>query len=152
MHRRPIQFSVFLGLLAISTSSIAASVGTYSCRTDGFASFGAWPSGPGARPSLQISTPEAFSQFLMTVTDAPNSWCDKPEPLTRTTSTRWWQCRPLRADFNREFPISILRGSGFGSDLESHDGSTRLFITSEGRFTLTSISGSLVMVGKCVNQ
>ena len=139
-------------VLLASQFASAASPGTYACLTDGFASFGHWPSGPGAQPNIETQTPPMFKQFLMVVTEERNPGCDSPAPPVSMTSTRWWQCQPSVARFNPEFPISILRGTGFGTDLASHDGSTRLFVTANGRFTLTSVNGSSLLVGSCVKQ
>ena len=139
--------------LAATTTAGAVAPGTYACRTDGLASFGRWPSGPGSQFPLETAIPKEFSTFLLKVEDKPNAWCDSPEPLNRVSATRWWQCQPHIATFNSEFPISILRGGGAsGGSLISHDSAVHFFMTLNNRFTLTHNSGSLVMVGQCVGK
>ena len=143
-------FAVTTLLLVATTSASAVAPGIYACRTDGLASFGRWPSGPGSQLPLETAIPKEFSNFLMTVELKQNEGCDSPVPLNQVSSTIWWQCQPNIARFNSEFPIAILRGSGLS--LISHDSAVHFFMTTNNRFTLTHNSGSLVMVGQCVGK
>ena len=138
-------------ILYAATTAQAVAPGTYACRTDGLASFGQWPSGPGSELPLYTTISKEFSNFLLTVEDKPNSGCEIPVPHSKTSSTRWWQCQPTIARFNTEFPMAIMRGGGAsGGSLISHDSRVHFFMTIYNRFTLTHNSGSLVMVGHCV--
>lgn len=138
-------------ILSAAMPAGAVAPGIYACRTDGLASFGHWPSGPGSQLPLETTISKEFSNFLLTVEDKPNSGCELPVPLNQISSTRWWQCQPQIARFNPEFPIATMRGGGAsGGSLISHDSAVHFFMTIHNRFTLTHNSGSLVMVGHCV--